>query len=324
MSEERRDSPLDLAEPRCFVIDASIDLGQAEAKAVKHADKAFGFGIGKRDIRFRLVQVRFLPFWHVHCTSRFDYDRAVVFTLNAKDTDAKAISLHDRYNGSIKFPVEQSRKVAHITVHGTEHCITERDETDYFDVGNEVPQGEDKLKHYLERGARLVTTNLDESDFSALVTQSRSIQLQRSEIVIVPPNRTAKEVVAVVMQKVRVPISPDAIHSLHFEVKNADLYFRPTYVFEFSKLDKEGKVVETKLEELDATKEAWRTISEGALSMTSLSAIPWRKVFHLSKDVAFVILDEFGGRWWRLATDLKEVGDRHLPDIADHMKGNST
>jgi hypothetical protein len=119
------------------------------------------------------------------------------------------------------------------------------------------------------------------------------------------------------MKKVMVSKQPIRIHDWFLAVDTVDLYFRPAYVFQFERRDKDGKLISMKLEELDAVNGKWTTLSTIDVRRSS---VPWDKVLLLTMDATAVVLKELGGPWTRTAAGLFEVGTKHVPGIVEDMK----
>jgi hypothetical protein len=87
-----------------------------------------------------------------------------------------------------------------------------------------------------------------------------------------------------------VPIEAAKIFDWWLEVQSIDLYFRPLYVFEFVRSDKEGNPVDRKLEELDGLKRGqWDNLETTEFQM---STIPWMKILKLSADIGAIVLED--------------------------------
>ena len=96
------------------------------------------------------------------------------------------------------------------------------------------------------------------------------------DIQIILPTEPANRVVAVVMKKVMVSIDPIKIHDWSLSVEIADLYYRPLYVFEFERMDKDGTVIDRKHEQLDAINGEWSQIPSPEIKQPA--ALPWDKI----------------------------------------------
>jgi hypothetical protein len=108
--------------------------------------------------------------------------------------------------------------------------------------------------------------------------------------IVVPPLETAENVIRRILQKVMVPIEAAKIFDWWLEVQSIDLYFRPLYVFEFVRSDKEGNPVDRKLEELDGLKRGqWDNLETTEFQM---STIPWMKILKLSADIGAIVLED--------------------------------
>ena len=134
-----------------------------------------------------------------------------------------------------------------------------------------------------------------------------------SKTTVVPPLKTANNVVRRALQQVMVPIEAATIYQWGLEVTNIDLYYRPLYVFEFIRLDQDGNPIERKLEELDALhKDQWVSLQATEFEM---STIPWMKILKLSADIGVIMLRDVPiiGTSMKIASTVAG----HAPGIVD-------
>ncbi|MCX6033095.1 MAG: hypothetical protein NT169_27900 [Chloroflexi bacterium] len=113
-------------------------------------------------------------------------------------------------------------------------------------------------------------------------------------------------------------MDPVEIYDWLIAAENVDLYYRPAYVFRFIRLDAQGQVLDTRLEQIDAVNGNWAPADIELLKPN----VPWDKVLSLTADASAVVLMELGGPWLRVAAGLMKVGKDHIPGIVQDMKPN--
>jgi hypothetical protein len=137
-----------------------------------------------------------------------------------------------------------------------------------------------------------------------------------NETIVVPPLETADNVIRRLLPKVIIPIEAATIYEWSLVVQKVDLYFRPIFVFEFVRQDKEGNPVERKLEELDALqKDRWVNLETTEFQMPT---VPWVKILKLSADIGSIVLKDVPvvGTTMKVASAVASQG----PGIVDDMK----
>jgi hypothetical protein len=113
-----------------------------------------------------------------------------------------------------------------------------------------------------------------------------------------------------------VPMEIKEIYDWSLSVDIIDLYFRPIYVFQFTKMDKDGNPIERKLEELDALKsDHWENLESTEFQMPS---VPWVKILKLSADIGSIVLKDTPiiGTTMEVISAVAKQG----PEIAEDMK----
>jgi hypothetical protein len=136
------------------------------------------------------------------------------------------------------------------------------------------------------------------------------------ETMVVPPLEAADSVIRRMLQKVMVPIEAATIFDWQLEVQTIDLYFRPIFVFEFIRMDRDGNALERKLEELNALKkDHWVNLETTEFQM---STIPWVKILKLSADIGSIVLQDVPivGTTMKVISAVATQG----PDILDNKK----
>lgn len=326
--------PIQICKPRCFVIDPSINRFQATTKAGAHGEKSYRLSsIFKRGTTFnvRLIQRRLIPFWSIRCASRFHYDRSSSYLIQINDKDTVELTMTTTDGQEFTLPVNSQSNTRTLTVNGKERCVTSRDVSEFIEA-YQLPEAKSKILNPFgpkdnqgQFQEYLSNPTIPVSDIATLY-QNHTIDgqqlyndLQDENIQIVLPDLPANRVVGDVMKKVMVSIEPIKIHDWSLAVEVADLYFRPVYIFEFERLDKEKNLIENKLEQLDAITGEWVNIS--SREVIQPGRIPWDKIMHLTIDASVVVLQELGGPWVRVTAGLVEVSVDQIPDIVDDLKG---
>ncbi len=333
MTDTNLSIPTDFCEPRCFVLEPIINHAQALTQAGEQKGKVFGFGVDKL-LRFvgqrktsvdaKLLQRRLVPFWHVRCSSHFDYSRLNDYQINAHDPDAVQITIQGSKGQTINFRVDQTgRSEGRVTFTGVERCNTNRDLTEWID--SYVQRGELPLAEALKEQRRMEESAKQnprqvydlESFVKHLSLDGQPLFVDGVETIVVPPLETADMVVKRTLRKVMVSIDASTIHEWGLRVEKIDLYFRPLFVFQFEKLDERGNPLERKLEELDALNRShWTNLASTEFQMSN---IPWNQILKLSANIGVILLQDIPvlGRSLEISKAISEQG----PDIINSMRG---
>lgn len=298
--------PVFLTEPRAFILDAVINPIQAYAQAGAYRKSVFKFGISnignkvrgvKTTIEPKLLQRRLVPFWHVRCTSHFDYSRLNNYEIRAHHPDAINITVQGSGGQTIEYPVDRSgRSGGIVKFTGVERCNTDREKTSWIDsylqrdqqAVSEEQQAVKRMQAYVVQNPRQIH---DLEEFvSRQIVDSRRLFEDDVDTIVVPPLEPADNVVRRIMKEVMVAIDATTIHAAELRVEKIDLYFRPLFVFQFEKLDSTGNPIERKLEELDAlNKDHWTNLETTEFQ---LSRLPWGKILKLSADIGSAFLQD--------------------------------
>jgi hypothetical protein len=322
--------PIELREPRCFVLESVINPDQAYAQAGAFKGRVFGFDLGRvvrrsKVIEAKLLHRRLVPFWHIQCQSHFDFSRLNNYQLLAHHPDAVKITLQGPNEQAIDFRVDQTgRSGGQVTITGIERCVTNRDKVNWIDsyvqredMTPQMAQQEQKrMQAYIVQRPKEV---VDLEEFVASLSVGNSTLYQDGlETLVVPPLETADNVVRRSLKEVMVAIDAPMIHEAWLKVENIDLYFRPLFVFQFDKVDDHGNTIERKLEELDAlNKDHWTTL---ATTEFQLPRVPWTKILRLSSDIGTILLQDIpiAGTAFKVTSTVLDQG----PDIVNSMRGN--
>ena len=326
--------PITMCEPRAYIIEPTINRFNAVTRVGAQADKFFRLQtfLKKGDIDVHLIQRRLAPFWIAQCKSRFHYDRATSYAILPQVGDAVEIIVEMEGQPALTLPVDPEAKGQSIFLWGKERCITERTASEFVDAYEmiEVKSGlalpplvkkddQARFRQYISTPSKQV------DDFSALYQNNKLDgdpiynDLQEEAVQVVLPSQPANRVVAEVMKKVMVTIDPIAIYEWSLAVERADMYLRPLYVFEFARKDKDHKVVESKLGQLDAITGEWNTISSKEIAQSG--RVPWDNILNLTVDASVVVMQELGGPWLKISTGLFKVGAKHVPGIVKDIRG---
>lgn len=328
--------PIKICQPRCFVISPAVNRGKALVQAGARSEGVFGHlakAFKKHEVRVTLSERWLIPFWHVRCKSHFHYDRFSSYTISASDSDVIEIVLEGPDGDRLVAPVNQKAKTTQVTLHGTERCVTDREVSEFIDayeprdsgsIGSKVASYfQDEQKHlaqYLAHPNRPVTNFPSFYQTRTLDGNPIFTDSEGENLLVVMPDRDANRVVTSVMKKVMVSIEPVAIRDWLLTVDTVDLYFRPQYVFQFERLDKMGKVSETKVERLDGLTGKWSMVETRQVRQ---STVPWDKILILTVDASAVVIQELGGPWLKVAGGLLQVGTKHVPGIIEEMKDSN-
>jgi hypothetical protein len=114
---------IQLAEQHIFRLDDRLTPEEIRQRAMDRRTGAFGGGLGSilqrpkaDDIELVDSQRRLDPFWHVGCTALYVYDRSHDYTVPARGTQVRAVTVHGETHeispgGSFVIPaLEHSRE----------------------------------------------------------------------------------------------------------------------------------------------------------------------------------------------------------------------
>jgi len=336
MSQSNLAIPTKLAEPRCFVLEPVINVTQAYTQAGEHKSGVFGFdikraftSIGRKSdtrIETKLLQRRLVPFWQIKCSSHFDYTRYNEYTIAAHDPEAVMITIQgtnkENQPVEIDYRVDRSgRSKGKVRLTGIERCVKNRNVNAWIDsyihADDWTPKDLEKHQRQLKDSALQRPNPIDDLENFAETLTLNSTPLFDDEVetIEVPPLETADNVVRRMLRKVMIPIEAALIYEWMLEVSIIDLYFRPLFVFEFLRLDKENNPIERKLEELDALKkDRWVNLESTEFQ---ISTIPWAKILKLSANIGAIILNDIPvvGTTMKVISAVADQG----PEIADDM-----
>ena len=301
--------PFEQSAPRCFVLEPIINQDQAYAQAGQHQTSVFEGTMEKLWNRFRgeeskveakLLHRRLVPFWHVHCTSLFDYNRLNEYQIVARNSEAVQVTIHDGKGQSIVYRVDHSgRSNGIVNLRGIERIVAKRTHEAWEDSyiqqqaqpQPEVNEAANRMQKYIVQKP-VPITNLEELATHVRV-DGKPLFEDDIETIIVPPLETAETIVERAMSKVMVSMEGPTINEAKLRLERIDLYFRPIFVFEFERFDKHGNRTDRKVEELDAlVRNRWTTLSRTEFNM---STVPWKQILLLSADIGSILLQNVTG-----------------------------
>ncbi|MGH2537691.1 MAG: hypothetical protein ACRDHL_09885, partial [Candidatus Promineifilaceae bacterium] len=181
-------------------------------------------------------------------------------------------------------------------------------------AGQLSARDQQRMQEYIAQGARPVG---DMAEFTAgLKLGGDPLYSDALESVVVPPLETADNIVRRALKEVTVALDATEISEARLKVETLDLYFRPSYVFEFLELNEQGKPAQRKLEELDAlVNDRWAN-----LETTDFQArMPWSKILRLSADLGGILLEEVpvAGAALKITGKMLELSPGIIDDLRD-------
>jgi len=221
---------IQLADQRLYVLNETLTLEQARARAMDKRTSAVSTGLGgllQRPKPEEVVPVdhqkRFEPFWHVACSARYVYDRSRQYNVPVAGAEVKEIVLQGQ-----TYPVADAGKSGRIfTLTVVEHCREEWRQEIFADAQTGNPLGD---VAGLVRGSK---------------TEITDPQLLAAEgAIVVTPETRASYVVRQLLNQTLKPVQADVVHEESIILETTDLYYRPVWAFEFhwKTKDKRGVV----------------------------------------------------------------------------------
>ena len=217
-----------LAQERAFQLLPHVRGDQARALAeerkVSLVAGTFGslFTRPKPDeIQLTYAEHRLEPLWRLSGQMRTVYDRQRPYTLTAAGTEVKQLTLLGQ-----TLPVESREKGGPVvTLMAVEHCEEDQRFDRIFDSqGAQRPEWSRYLTFAAEEIPDLVA-------------------FQPEGVIVVAPETRAAAVTRQVMAEVVRPIKAQVIHEERVTLDAIDLYFRPSYAFEYHWAAKGKRVV---------------------------------------------------------------------------------
>jgi hypothetical protein len=329
--------PTEVCDPRCFVLKPRISAETALTEAGDHKRKVFPFDPTsvlpnrRRRVEARLMERRLVPFWHVNCSSHFDYSRITEYPIVAQNPHAREIYLPGP-EGLLSYSVDTTRRSeGRVMISGLEHCVVRKREVDWIDSYLRWPEPppdrvqefekraeehKQRLKEYTEKHDPTEVRDFS-AFFQALKVDGEALFVDSVPTTVMVPLEKADIIVQRSLKAVMESISAEFIHSWGLRVEAINLYFRPLFVFEFSQYDVHDREVgEKRIEELDGlNRNLWTVLPTAGRPK---SDIPWTEILKLSTDLGLILLRDVSGVGQIL--DLAKVLQDHLPEIAKEMR----
>ncbi len=219
---------INLADERALLLNAQLSMEQAQGRAWGNKLDAFGkllrvatFFSRPADDDFDLVykEQRYQPFWHIVCTSHYEYERSKQYKLAVSGPQVQSVTIEgmsfDAANGSVALT-------------GLEYCREEmRREVLIDGFTNQADPG---LAEYLKFEA----TEIPEENLDDLATE---------KTIVVPPQARASAVVRDILIGMIKSIQADRIIEDRIDVERVDLYYRPVYAFQYRWRSKEREAI---------------------------------------------------------------------------------
>ncbi|MBU0495684.1 MAG: hypothetical protein KKA73_06705 [Chloroflexi bacterium] len=206
-----------LAEEQAFFLPPTITPEQARERAWDYKVGAFGTltKLWSRpkptEITLSYSEMRYEPFWHVICQTRYVYDRRRDYRLLVPGPEVEALTIA----GERRAVVRQDSG-NHIVLQATEHCREEEHLVRVLDArtGEEQPE----WGAYLEYPAHEIE-NLE--------------TFAPAGAFVMPPQIRASSIVREMLGKLLRPIQADQMLEEMVRVDQVHLYYRPIYAFEY-------------------------------------------------------------------------------------------
>lgn len=264
-------------EESLFALKETISWDEARELAWDKKTTVFGSGLGKlftrpkpADVKISYQEKRWESFWHVRCTSRYEYDRTRHYQVPIPQAEVRTVIVDQREY----VPTGDPRT---FTLVGLEKC---REGASVVRVLDAVTGDEQDWGHYLEFKASPVP------DLSSW---------KPAESIVVPARVRATTVAREALAALIKPLDADTIHQDLITIEKIDLYYRPIYAFEFHWTPKERTAV-AELDGLTA-----ELLTEGAtIRETIVQPLPPALLFDVGVD-AIDLLVPGGGIAVKLA-----------------------
>lgn len=219
---------INLADERALLLQAQLSMDQAEGRAWSNKLDAFGkltrvatLFSKPPDSDFKLLykEQRYQPFWHVICSSHYEYERSRQFKVSAGGPEVKLVTIdgrdYDVANGAV-------------TLSGVEHCREEMRKEVFIDGFTNQP--DPALAEYLKFAA----TEIPDEDLDDLTTETT---------IVVPPQARASALVRDILIGMMKSVQADRIIEDRIDVEKVDLYYRPVYAFQYQWISKEREAI---------------------------------------------------------------------------------
>lgn len=214
---------LEVGEPRILVLTGEKSFDEMKELAWNKKTAAFG-GIKNilsrpkpEDINITHSEKQYKPFWHVVCSTHFDYKRKQEYHIPITDTAVRSVNIcgedmEPGPGGGIK-------------IQGTEHCAEDHSRELFTDANTE---DELEFSRYLDMPASEI---------------SQTEELMVDDNIVVPAKVKAAYLVRKLMGEMLKPVDADEMLEETIRIETLDLYFRPIYAFEYTWVPKDKQNV---------------------------------------------------------------------------------
>jgi hypothetical protein len=203
------------AEERVVALKETLTWEEVKERAWDKKTAVFGTGLGKLfarakpdDVRIPDQEKRWEPFWHVRCSSLYEYDRTRHYKVPVPQPEVRTVVIDEREY----IPSGEPRI---FTMVGLERCREEATAERIVDAVTGEPVD---YAHYLE---------FEDEPIADLA------EWKPADSVVVPTQVRASSVVREVLSSLIKPLDADTIHQDLITIERIDLYYRPVYAFEF-------------------------------------------------------------------------------------------
>ncbi len=212
-------------EESLFALQETIDWNKAKELAWDKKTAVFGSRLSKlftrpkaADVQISYQEKRWEPFWHLRCTSRYEYDRTRHYQVPVPQGEVRTVIIDQREY----IPSGDPRA---FTLVGLEKC---REGATVERTLDAVTGDEQPWEHYLE----FPSNKIDDL-----------MEWRPADSIVVPAQTRATTVVREALSELMKPLDADTIHQDLITIERIDLYYRPIYAFEFEWAPKERKAV---------------------------------------------------------------------------------
>jgi hypothetical protein len=209
---------LEVIEPRMLVLTGEKSFEEMKELAWNKKTAAFG-GIKNllsrpkaEDISIIHAEKQYKPFWHIVCSSNFEYRRKTDFVVQINDPAVQKVIIFNE-----EMEIDKARNVK---LHGIEHCLESSTKEIFIDAYTE---NEEDFSRYLSMEKREI---------------SQTEELNTGDNIVVPVKMKAAYIVRKLLSDMMKPIDADEVLDETVRIESLDLYFRPIYAFEYSWLPK--------------------------------------------------------------------------------------
>ncbi|MDD5650135.1 MAG: hypothetical protein PHF86_06945 [Candidatus Nanoarchaeia archaeon] len=218
--------------------------------AEKNKNNTFGLISGIKDTfsrekaEIKLVKIlkRYDPFWHIVAESVVDYERRSKYKVIV-GKEVKKLRI-----GITEFESEEGKKDSTVTFDSTDICHEHRKKEILIDGAVDVKnpsniKNDEKFTVYLNDNHKKI---------------KEVEELMKDDVIVVPVILKAAFILRSILQEIINPVSADKILNEKIEIGQLVLYFRPSYIFEYS----HSKKNETRYVEVDSITGKVRTVKE--------------------------------------------------------------